>query len=189
MLDLAELLTEVREWNPRLSLLLSKIQTAVNQLGIVTGADPTGHSSTPARPASINVSAGTDHVHVALTDVASRSRPLSYFIEISANDPSFQAPYVRPLGPARDGIFSLPAMDGDSTQITYYVRGYSQYQGSSPSDKVVFGGASAPTPITLSGSSMLNLLSSPGAGTAETNGQRPGFGFGPQTFSQTERAV
>src|ERR1700722_9782734 len=135
MLDGGSYLSEIREEKPRTALLLEKIINGVNQLGISVGADPTGHTSPPDPPQSIQVSAGSDHVHVTLTDSAQRSRALNYFLEWSANDPAFMKPNVDP------------------------------------------------TPVTLTGASTLNLLTSTGAGTAPTSGEVGGQGFGTDQFA------
>lgn len=185
MLDLSAYLAEIKNDNPRLGVAISNIQDAINQLGTITGADPTAHTAPPNPPASIQVSAGSDHIHVTLTDNGQRPRAQNYFVEWSANDPNFLAPNVEHLGAGRGRVMALPAKDGNGDVISYYFRGYSHALGAkNASKRVVFGTTMAPTPVTLSGNSTLNLLPSTGAGTAPSNGQKPGQGFGTPQFSQ-----
>jgi hypothetical protein len=81
-------------------------------------------------------------------------------------------------------LLALPAKDASSDPIQYYFRTYAHTLGAkSASPKVTFGGNMSPTPVTLSGSSTLALLPSQGGGTAATNGQQGGQGFGDAQFS------
>jgi hypothetical protein len=185
MLDLSAYLTEIKNRDPRVGVAIQNIQDAVNQLGTATGCDPTAHTEAPNPPAAINVASGSDHVHVTLTDNAQRSRAQNYFLEWSVNDPDFLAPNVEHLGAGRGRVMALPAKDGNNNPINYYFRGYSHALGAkSASKKVVFGGTSSPTAVTLTGSSTLNLLPSTGSGTSPSNGQKPGTGFGTPQFAQ-----
>lgn len=179
MLDLESFIAELRLKQPRLAIILEKIQLAVNNLGGMVGADPTGHSSPPPSPSGISVASGTDHIHVTLSDNSIRSRALNYFVEWSVNDPSFGNPNVEYLGPSRGKVLALPAKDGGGVAIKYYVRGYSSYLGSdAPSKKVTYGGAPLPTAVQLTGASQLTPLASTGAGTAPTELSSGGQGFG-----------
>jgi hypothetical protein len=185
VLDLGEFLTDIRATlGGRVASALQKIQDAINQTNTVNGTDPTQHTDPPAAPNAINVSAGSDHVHVTLTDHTQRPRAQNYFVEWSANDPNFLAPHVEHFGASRGRVLALPAMDGDSNPISYYFRGFSGTLGAkTASPKIYFGSNMSPTPVTLSGSSTLDLLPSQGSGTAATNGQQGGQGFGDSQFS------
>jgi len=182
MLDLGEFLSEIRNmpghWN-RISVMFQKIQDAINQIGSGVGIDATGHMPAPPAPQKINVAAGTDHVHVTITDNSARTRALNYFAEWSVNDPAFANANVEDLGAARGRILSLPAKDGSGTPINYYFRAYSSYRGSKTvSPRIVHGGDLTPTAVQLTGASQLTPLPSTGAGTASTNGSQAGQGFG-----------
>jgi hypothetical protein len=180
-LDLGEFLADIKsKLGGRVGAAFEKIQDAVNQLGVMTGADPTQFNSTPTPPNAINVAAGSDHIHVTLEDNTTRTRAHNYFVEWSANDPNFLAPHMEHLGVGRGRVLALPAKlnADDDAPINYYVRGYSHAIGAkSASAKITFGGT-VPTPINLTGSSALNVLPSTGGGTAPSNGQKPGQGFG-----------
>ena len=184
-LDLSSYLTEVRtKYGRPLSIILDSVQSAVNQLGIVAGIDPTGHIAAPDPPQSINVSAGSDHIHVTLTDNSQRSRALNYFVEW-ANEPNFLQPNVEHLGASRGRIFALPANDANSNPISYYFRAYSMQLGAKKASAPIYYGTNLnPTAVTLSGSSTLAILPSTGAGTASTSGQVSGQGFGTPQYAK-----
>lgn len=190
MIDLGKFITEVRSAGRqipvmnRLALALEQLQDGVNQVGTATGTDPNAHTAQPAPPSAISVSSGSDHVHVTLQDTAQHSRAENYFVEWSANDPSFMNPNVEHLGASRGRVLALPAKDGSNNTINYYFRGYKHSLGATQaSNHVVYGSPTTPTAVTLTGSSKLTLLTSTGSGTAPTNGQKGGQGFGSAQFS------
>lgn len=187
MLSLQEFMDDIRvRLGGRIASAFQKIEDGINQTNTLNGTDPTQHTEPPDPPSTINVSAGSDHVHVTLTDNSKRPRATNYFVEWSANDPSFLQPNVEHLGVSRGRVLALPAMDADSNPISYYFRGYSGTLGAKTASKnVTFGGTMTPTPVTLSGSSTLDLLPSTGSGTASTNGQQGSQGFGNAQFSKT----
>lgn len=184
MLNLSQFLARVKATDPMMAQNLDLIQRAINQLGTATGTDPTGTIGQPQAPGSVQVKAAPtgESVHVTITDHAERSRQRNYFLEWSANDPNFTAPYVEHLGVGRNKILSLPTfMDDGMTTQKYYFQAYSMDPGSTKaSDKVVFGTSGAPTAITLNGTTACTLLQSTGAGTARTDGGEPGQGYGNQ---------
>lgn len=168
---------------PRLAVALTNIQDAINATANAAGVDSTQHLSTPDPPQSIQVSAGSDHAHVTLTDASQRNRARNYFVEYSANDPSFGQPHVEHLGASRGRVLALPAKDGNGATIKYYFRGYSHSLGAESASAIVTHGGTTPTPVQLSGSSQLALLPSTGSGTATTLGKQGGTGFGTAQYS------
>lgn len=181
--DLSAYLTQIKNERPREGVALQILQDAVNQLALAVGADPTQHIEPPHAPQGINVAAGSDQVHVTVSDSSQRSRALSYFVEWDT-DPNFPQPHMEHLGTGRGRVLALPAMDADSNPYTYYFRTYSSYLSSkTASPKLNFGGT-VPTPVTLSGASQLTLLPSTGGGTASSTGQQAGQGFGHAQFAQ-----
>lgn len=76
-------------------------------------------------------------------------------------------------------MLPLPAKNGSGVTQTYYFRAYSQYAGSDPQTKKAYWGSlGAPTAVTLTGSSTLNLLASQGSGTGRADGTQGGAGIG-----------
>jgi hypothetical protein len=187
MLSLQEFMDNIRvQLGGRIASAFQKIEDAINQTNTANGTDPTQMTEPPHPPAALNIAAGSDHVHLTITDPSQRARALNYFAEWSVNDPAFLAPHVEHLGASRGRVLALPAMDSESNVYNYYFRAYSStLSAKSASKKVYFGSSMSPTAVTLSGSSTLDLLPSTGAGTAATNGQQAGQGFGNAQFSKS----
>jgi hypothetical protein len=157
----------------------------INQTANTLGADAQGHISAPTPPDSIQVAAGSDHVHVTINDNTQRSRALNYFVEY-ANEPNFLQPQVEDLGASRTKVLALPAKTTSGVRQNYYFRAYSMYPGSSQaSATIVHGGTYTPAAVTLSGSSTLTLLPSTGSGTSPSTGQVSGAGFGKAQYANS----
>ena len=177
-LDGGQLLDEVENIWPKLGVLLrSKLIPAINQLGSAQGVAPVGETSPPSSPQAVSVATAGEIMHVSISDNQPVSRNVRYFTEV-ANNPAFSQPIVIDHGASRTSHpFPLPTMDGSGNKQNWYVRSYSQYQGSQPSKPVVYGGTQ-PIAVNMTGSTQLSLLSSTGSGTADNNGQQGGSGLG-----------
>ena len=179
VIDSTQFLKEVKNRDPHLGLLfesfIDSVNVALNHLGVNT----TGKVEPPVALQGLNVAAGSDHVHVTLTDNSNVRKNLQYFVEWSANDPTFGNPHVEHLGASRGRVLALPAKDGHGTTQNYYFRAYSQYMGSDPqTKKAYYGTLGNPTAVTLTGSSALTLLPSAGSGTGKPDGSQGGSGIG-----------
>jgi hypothetical protein len=183
MLDLSQFKAEINNRFGRpFSLIFERIESAINQIGTLTGVDPLGHTQTPDAPQGINVASGSDHIHVTLNDSSQRTRARNYFLEW-ATEPNFLQPNVEHLGASRGRIFAMPSKTGAGATISYYFRAYSMDLGAqNASRKIYFGTNLAPTAVNLTGSSTLNLLPSTGSGTAAP--QQGGQGFGTSQFAK-----
>lgn len=179
MLDASQFLNEIRNKDPHLGKLLEQLIDGLNGVANHVGVDPTGKLEAPDPHQALNVSAGSDQVHVTITDNSEVRKNVNYFVEWSANDPAFANPHVEPLGATRGKILPLPAKDGSGVPIQYYFKSYGQYTGSDPqSEHTFFGPKFAPTPVTLTGASTLALLPSTGSGTGKPDGSQSGSGLG-----------
>jgi len=178
MLDRSQFLKEVKNKDPHLGMLLDgifdQIDTAFNHLGVSTK----GLVTPPTPLQALNIAAGSDHVHVTLTDNSQVSKNIEYFLEY-ATEPTFANPHVEHLGASRGKVLPLPAKTGLGVTQNYYFRAYSQYAGSNPqTKKIYYGTLGSPTAVTLSGSSSLTLLPSTGSGTGAADGSQGGSGLG-----------
>lgn len=179
MIDSSQFLKKIKNENPHLGNLLENWFDAVNVALNHAGVDIKGKMQPPPPIASMNVAAGSDHVHVTINDTSAVQKNVQYFVEWSAGDPTFSQPHVEDLGAARGRVLALPAKTGGGAAQTYYFRSYSQYLGSDPQTKrIYFGSAGNPTAVTLTGASTLNLLPSPGSGTGRADGTQGGAGIG-----------
>lgn len=179
MIDSTQFLKKIKNENPflgnYLEAMFDQVNVALNHMGI----DIKGKQQPPPPIASLNVASGSDHVHVTINDPSAVSKNVQYLVEYSVGDPSFSQPHVEDLGSSRGRIIPLPAKTGGGVTQTYYFRAYSQYAGSDPqTKKAYFGSLGAPTAVTLTGSSTLNLLPSQGSGTGRPDGTQGGAGLG-----------
>ncbi|MFZ0821267.1 MAG: hypothetical protein WAM91_14460 [Candidatus Acidiferrales bacterium] len=179
MLQLPQL-KHLESADPRLYDALNRIVTAVNNLGRGTGVDPAGTTAPPAPVAALSVAAAGGIFDVAITDNSPLVRGISYFVE-SDSTPAFTQPHVYSLGPSRNARFSLG-------NLTLYWRAYSQYLGSAPSAPIAFGN---PPQSVAGGGATPGPAQQPsaGSGTASSNGQQGGSGFGKELFRPAPSAA
>ncbi len=184
MLDLTQWISEIRtsrDWtktSSRLGPMFQNIQDAINQAARAAGVDSTQHLAQPNPPAKLNIKTAGELAHVTIEDHSARSRSLHYFVEY-ANNKSFSGAHVEHLGVSRGRILNLPTKDDNGNTQNWYFRSYSMEPGSKKaSSKVYYGQQGAPTAVQMSGSTQLSLLHSTGSGTAPTDGQKAGTGFG-----------
>src|SRR6266849_10820180 len=130
MLDFSQFLTEIRSRDPHLGLLLQGVIDGLNGVSNHLGVDPTGKVQPPDAHQALNIAAGTDHVHVTITDNSKVKKNVQNFVEYSVNDPAFANPHVEDLGASRGRVLALPAKDGGGVPISYYFKSYGQYFGS-----------------------------------------------------------
>lgn len=174
-----QFLNEIRNRDPHLGKLLEQVIDGMTGISNHLGVDPKGKVQPPDPHQALNVSAGSDHVHVTITDNSQVKKNIQNFVEWSANDPTFANPHVEDLGASRGRVLGLPAKDGTGTVISYYFKSYGQYLGSDAQSKhTFFGTRFAPTAVTLTGASQLTLLPSAGSGTGKSDGSQSGSGLG-----------
>jgi hypothetical protein len=179
MIDKEGFLKEIKNRDPHLGMLIEALFAGVDGVATHIGINPTGKTQPPDPLKNINVKAGTDHVHVTLEDYSTVRKGVQYFVEWSANDPTFANPHVEDLGAARGRMLALPAKDDAGVAIKYSFQGYSQYHGSdAQSQRVVFGGKYTAATVQLTGGSQMTPLASRGSGTAAPDGSQGGRGLG-----------
>lgn len=178
MADLSggELLTQITNLWPRLGILLAKHETAINTVAQNAAVATDGEMDAPAQPGRINVKVAGEMAHFTIDDPQELQRGAQYHLEI-ANNPQFSAPHVVHLGSTRGHFMTLPTNDDSGVKHNWYVRGYSQYQGSQPSAFTYYGG-NAPVAFQMAGATNMTPLASTGSGTASNNGQQGGWGLG-----------
>jgi hypothetical protein len=177
-LDGGRFLAEINQKDSKMGALFQRIITAVNTLADNVAASPVGQNEPPSAPDSVAVKASGEMVHVSITHNAPVKRGVQYFTEIDTN-PGFTKPIVIHHGASRTSHpFHLPTRDDGGTQHTWYFRSFAQYHGSPPSEKTVYGGASNPIGVTLTGTTNMTLLPSTGSGTAAPTGTQGGQGLG-----------
>lgn len=179
MIDSSQFLKQIKNQNPHLGNYLESMFDAVNVALNHVGIDVKGNVQPPSPIAGLNVTSGSDQVHVTINDNSVLNKNVQYLVEWSAGDPSFAAPHVEDLGSSRGKVLSLAAKTSLGAPHNYYFRAYSQYPGSNPQTKKAYWGSPGnPTAVTLSGSSTLDYLPSQGSGTGRADGTQGGAGLG-----------
>lgn len=166
------------EFGRELAVALQRLADGTNNLARNLASDATKPIPAPPPIQAITVkSDGAGTFHATIDHNAEISRGIHYFAEWST-DASFSQPHVVHMGTSRTMVpQTLPAMDDNGNLISYHWRGYAAYPGGDPSSSVNFGGGT-PTPLKPGGSAKMTPLSSTGSGTAPSDGQRGGSGFG-----------
>jgi hypothetical protein len=189
ILDGGQELSYVAQQNPFLGTLIRKIIGAVNTTAKNASVSPVGNVSPPNPVDNVNVSGALSNnaltvngevLHLTLTHNQSVDKGIRYFTEVDTN-PNFTQPHIHDHGTSRSAFIHLPTKDAAGNTHTYYIRSYAQYHGSNPTKPTVFGGLSGAYPITMGGSSRVDLLPSTGSGTASSGGQQGGKGLGTVT--------
>ena len=189
ILDGGQELSFIAQQSPYLGTLLRKIIGAVNTtaknasvsaIGNVSPPNPVDAVSVSGALADNAVSVQGEVLHLTLTHNQAVDKGVRYFTEIDT-DPNFTQPHVHDHGTSRSAFINLPTKNTSGTPHTFYVRSYAQYHGSNPTKPTVFGGLNGPYPITMGGSSKVDLLPSTGSGTASPSGQQGGKGLGTVT--------
>jgi hypothetical protein len=180
-LDGGRELTELEQASPSMGRLFNRIIKAVNTLATNTASSSTGEVAAPPPLAGVNVSVsplgGGELMHVTLNHPGQVQRNSRYITEIHT-DPSFGTPVIihdsgssRTLAPFHLPTFAPPVGGAPAVKNQYFVRAYSQNPSGQPSNIVVAGGASSPTPFTMNGTSQLAFSPPQGSGTGSNSGQ------------------
>jgi hypothetical protein len=157
--------------------LLQKIINGVNTLADNTAASAVGRLPPPPPIDGLNVTVGGEYAHVTINHNAAIQQGIHYFVD-AANNPDFIGAHPIHYGTSRtrDPIHLAP-LDSLGNPQSWYLRGYAQYPGSSPSKPVAYGGTE-PTAITTTGTTQLSWNPSTGSGTASNTGGQTAWGFG-----------
>lgn len=167
-LDIKNLATirSAQEWTPSLAAqfaeALQSIALAHNNVESQVNGNATGGPQPPPKIDAVSVTGQNGFLHVAVHHDASFFRGIRYYVE-HADNPQFTDPQVVALHDVRN--VTIPVSG------TRYVRAYSAYSGSAPSEPVYHGSVAQPTPVVAGGIGPA-LLPSQGSGTGQ-----PGVGL------------
>lgn len=167
-----DLLSQIEQESPKLgqyirNYLLPSIQTTASNAAVDTQSE----IPAPAPPESISVTTAGEMMQVVVNHAAPIQKGVQYLTHIATN-PQFSNAIVVDHGSSRaPAHITLPTKSGDgSTTHNYYVATVAQYPGSKPSAPTYFGGVS-PTPVTMSGTTHMDIQPGTGSGTAQNGGQ------------------
>lgn len=165
-------LSYIRMKDPKLAEALKSIGDAITQTATKVGVNPIGNMPAPSPVQAFTVT-GTNGVFQGnITDNSPRYRALEYFAEYSTTA-GFQTPRVIHLGASR--TFDIFLGSG-----TLYWRAYSGYIDANVTSAPVYA---AGNPVTGGGAiAGPSYAASTGSGTAASDGQQGGSGYGPAPF-------
>ncbi len=156
----------VDHWTPELGAKLAEalqsIQQAHNNIEAQVNGNSTGGPKPPGKVNAVSVTGQNGFLHVAIHDDNPIYRGIRYYVE-HADNPQFTDPHIVALHDVRN--VSIPVSG------TRYVRAYSAYSSSEPSEPTYHGSEVQPTPVTTGGTGPA-LLPSQGSGTGA-----PGVGL------------
>jgi len=154
-----------RDFPIKLAEALQDLAQQVSNGQQQVNANPSGQPDPPPPINGVNVTARDGHLSVAIQDHNPIYRGISYWVE-HADNPQFTNPQVIELGGGRN--IDIPV--GSQTR---YVRAYSSYGSSHPSEPAYHGSSVEPIPVAGGGSGPgPAFLPSQGSGTGA-----PGVGL------------
>ena len=149
----------IRDKDERLYEALSDIITHYTTQGQQTNSNAVGQPAPPPAVSSVNVTGRGGYLHVAINDQGNIYRGIRYYVE-HADNPHFTDAINVPMGDSRNVSIAV----GNQTR---YVRAYSAYISSGPSEAVYHGSQVQPTAVSGGGTSEGPLfLPSQSSGTA-----------------------
>jgi hypothetical protein len=166
-----DLLSQVENEWPKLgqylrSYILPAIQTTAQNAAV----DPSSQLPTPDPPQSINVTTAGEMMQVVVNHTAPIQKGAHYVYTVATN-PQMTNAQIEVKPATRAPLhFTLPTKTAAGANHQYYVAVQVQYPGSPPSAPTFHGG-STPAPITMSGSTQMDIQPGTGSGTASNGGQ------------------
>lgn len=166
-----DLLSMIENESPRLGqylrrYVLPSIQTTAQNSAV----SPQGNIQAPTAPESISVTTAGELAQVVVNHTAPIQKGIQYLTHVATNL-QFTGAIVIDHGSSRTPPhINLPTKDAAGNTHNYYFATIAQYAGSPPSAPTYFGGAS-PTPVTMGGTTEMDVMPGTGSGTASNGGQ------------------
>src|SRR5271170_3309068 len=146
--------------------VLPAIQTTASNAAV----DPTSQLAAPASPESVNVTTAGEMMQVVVNHTAPIQKGAHYIYSVGTNPQMTNAQIEAKPATRAPLHFTLPTKNAAGDTHNYYVAVQVQYPGSPPSSPTFFGGVT-PSPITLSGTTQMDIQPGTGSGTATNGGQ------------------
>jgi hypothetical protein len=150
--------------------LRTYVATAIQNTASNAAVGASGNIPAPAPPESVQVVTSGELMQVVVNHVAPVTKGARHIIHIATN-PQFTNALIRDEGASRSpSHYSLPTKDSGGNTHKYYVGAVIQYPGSPPSSPTYFGGVT-PSPVTMGGTTQMDIMPGTGSGTATNGGQ------------------
>lgn len=166
-----DLLSQIENEMPKLGQYLRRyVAPAIQNTASAAAVSPHGDIQAPSSPESISVTTAGELAQVVVNHTAPIQKGVQYLTHIATN-PQFTGAIIVDHGSSRTPPhINLPTKDSTGADHSYYFATIAQYPGSPPSAPTYFGGAS-PQPVTMSGTTHMDVQPGTGSGTARNGGQ------------------
>lgn len=166
-----DLLSQIENEMPKLGQYLRRyVAPAIQNTAKAAAVSPHGNIPAPTAPESISVTTSGELAQVVVNHTAPIQKGIQYITHVATN-PQFNGAIVVDHGSSRTPPhINLPTKDADGNPHSYYFATVAQYAGSPPSSPTFYGGAS-PQPVTMGGSTQMDVMAGTGSGTAQNGGQ------------------
>jgi hypothetical protein len=166
-----DLLSQIEQDNPKLGIYLRRyVLPSIQTTAANAAVAPSGNIPAPQPPQSVNVTTSGELMQVTVNHTSPIRKGIHYITHIATN-PQFTNAMIVDHGASRSPThFNLPTKDASGNTHNYYVATVAQYPGSPPSKPTYHGGAQ-PAPVTMGGSTQMDIQPGTGSGTATNGGQ------------------
>jgi hypothetical protein len=166
-----DLLQQIENDDPKLgqylrSYVLPAIQTTAQNAAV----SPTATIQPPKAPESVSVTTSGELMQVVVNHTTPIQKGVQYITHIATNPQMTNAIVVDHGCSRTPPHINLPTKDGSGNTHNYYVATVAQYPGSKPSAPTFYGGSS-PKPVTMGGTTQMDIMPGTGSGTASNGGQ------------------
>lgn len=182
-IDLGQFLPAIRQIPQYGQKLYDALQSFVDQTNQAHANAAVGSSALapPPRLDDFQVTKDTNgFAYFGIKHGAPIQRGIHYIVE-HADNPAFTNAHQHVETTSRN---PPPLFIGNSTR---YFRAYATYQGSNVTSPIMNFGGDTPTAVTGGGTAPAAFQQSFGAGTAPTDGSKPGTGFGPVLYREQSK--
>lgn len=166
-----DLLSQIENESPKLGQYLRRyIVKAIQDTAKAAAVAPHGNIQAPTAPESISVTTAGELAQVVVNHTAPIQKGVQYLTHVATN-PQFTNAIIIDHGSSRTPPhINLPTKDAGGVNHKFYFATIAQYPGSPPSAPTYFGGAS-PQPVTMGGTTQMDVQPGTGSGTASNGGQ------------------
>jgi hypothetical protein len=162
-----DLLAQIENENPKLGIFLRQyVLPTISRTAQNAAVDQTSQIHPPDPPESVKVTTAGEMMQVVVNHTAPLIRGAHYIYTVGTNSSQLNAQVECKPATRSPLHFTLPTFQADgTTKHNYYVSVQVQYPGGPPSRPTHFGGSS-PSPITLAGTTAMDIQPGTGSGTA-----------------------
>lgn len=166
-----DLLSQIEKESPKLGIYLRNyVLPAIQKTAQNAAVSPSGNIQAPDPPQGVNVTTAGEMMQITVDHTAPLQKGAHYIYSVATNPQMTNAQIEAKPATRAPFHLVLPTKDSTGTNHQFHVAVQVQYPGSPASAPTYYGGSS-PQPITMGGTTQMNILPGTGSGTAENGGQ------------------